>query len=55
MTLPRTMWTGVGSGMLISIQGKLCLFYFSTQIFVVIDMKKDGSALDQKSPLRCWD
>ena len=32
----------------------LVLFQYSN-ICGVIDMKKDGSALDQKSPLRCWD
>ena len=44
----ETLWTGVTSGLLISMLGKLSWFPFGGSI----DLKIDGSALEEKSPFK---
>ena len=51
----ETLWTGVGSGLLISILGKLNWFRLISQITIVLLMWKwMGVFLRKNHPLRCW-
>ena len=48
----ETLWTGAGSGFLISMLKKLNLFRMVGVITLAIDVKMDGSVLEEKSSFK---
>ena len=48
----ETLWTGAGSGWLISVLEKVNLFYLTGQTTHVINVKMNGSVLEEKSSFK---
>ena len=50
----ETLWTGAGSGLLISMLENLTSLFDQSKNSGAVNVKMDGSVLEKKHLLRCW-